>query len=94
MLPLLANLVAVVTMYVVYGIVRGLGKEKIFVILLMIFYIGSVFVVLFMILIGVGQNSLSFAMLLSEGCITIGGILIIGLADWRKEADVIVNKSE
>ena len=80
--------------FAIYGIVRGLGKEKVFVSLLILFSTVSIFVILFLVLIGVGENSMAFGLLSSEVCVTIAGVFIIGLADWRKEADVIVNQTE
>ena len=94
LLAYLAYMFSSVSMYTIYGIVRGLGKEKIFIPLIILFYIISIFVMLFLILIGVGENLILYGLLFGEVCGTIAGILIIGLADWRKEADVIVNNSE
>ena len=94
MLPYLAFLFAVVLMNIIYGIVKGLGKEKIFVPLLIFFYTSAVFVMWLLIEIGVGENSIPFGLLYRELSVMIVGIFIIGLADWRKEADVIANQTK
>ena len=93
-MPFLAYVFTAVLMHISYGIIKGLGKEKIFVLLLIFFYANSSLVILLLIKIGVGKNSMSYGMLFEYVCTTISGIFIIGLADWRKEADVIVNQSK
>ena len=94
MLPFLAYIFTLVLMNISYGVIKGLGKQKIFILLIIFFNTSSMFVIWILIEIGVGMNSMSFGLLLKELSVLTAGILIIGLADWRKEADVIVNKSE
>ena len=91
-MPFLAHMFAFVFKYTIYGIVKGLGKEKKFVPLVILFNTSSIFVILLLILIGVGEASVPLGCLFGEVCATISGIIIV-LADWRKEADAIVNQT-
>ena len=94
LLAFLVWMFACISMFVIYGIIRGLGKEKIYVVQLMAFYVISIFMVLFLILIGAGKNLLYISCLFGEALSVIAGIVIICQSDWRKEADDIVKQSE
>ena len=93
-LAFLAYFFAIVFIYTIYGFVRGLGKEKTFVPIMIFLYALSIFVFVLLYLIDVGQNSIYYGIIFGEAFSAIVGIVIIGLADWRKEADDIVKQSE
>lgn len=84
-----------ILMMTLYGIVKGLGKEKKFVLMILFCFILVQFPsALLMINLGFGPNSVPCAQAFSAVCVLVGGFFIIGIADWKKEAAAILSTIE